>query len=104
MRAGLPESSVHFYQTKLHHIPEDGKFYNHGCSEPYFRTNRLLRNCAYMKMATRDTRASEKLPLHDGEHDRAAVSLEMKSSTEITIYSLRSLNLILVYLTTPSVT
>jgi hypothetical protein len=34
---GFPELSVRLYQSKLRHIPEDGKLYNDGCSEqPYF--------------------------------------------------------------------
>lgn len=54
--AGFPESSLHLYQTKLRHIPENGKLYNDGCSEqPYFLTHRVLCNCAYMRVATRDT-------------------------------------------------
>ena len=31
--AGFLGSLVHFYRTKLRHIPEDGKLCNDGCSE-----------------------------------------------------------------------
>jgi hypothetical protein len=34
--AGFPASSVHFYQTKLRHIPKDGKLYYDGCSEQLY--------------------------------------------------------------------